>query len=229
VKATAIFSVLTMFVAGSYCPAAYADFGDGNDFGTIPEKPRQAVNPAARALNAQKDGILIQQMQKVAEYMQLWCRRNSRVPEPGDQTNAVQADLTTMLQNNPYTPQDIRTARGSQLQEVVNPSGGQMYGALGYDYDVDVTIAQQINRIIILRNDSLSKDMIDDYTVHPPADWTAPAGTITIIGSNQGSVLVWGAGSNGRPVCDPLTGRAMMIYSQWGTDNQDSTSPNEDI
>jgi hypothetical protein len=186
------------------------------------------MSPGVRAMIAQKDGILISQMQKVASYMELWCRRNSRFPEQGDQINAVQADLTALLQNNPYTPQDVRTAIGSPQQEVVGGSPGQMYGALAYDSDNDIQVAQQINRIRLFRDDSLSMNTIDYYSKQPPTDWTADPGVITIIGSNHGIVMVWGAGANSRPVCDPLTGRAMMISGSWGVDNQDSTSPNED-
>jgi hypothetical protein len=209
---------------------AYADFGDGGDCGTIPQScPPPRASAMNRALNAQKDSVLAGQMQQVASYIEMWCRRNSRFPEPGDQINAVQADLTALLQNNPYTPQDVRTPVGSTLQTVKDPNGGsQMYGAPAYDYDIDVQVAQQINRVRISRDDSLTPNTVEYYKGHAQ-EWEAPAGTITIVGSNNGMVMVWGAGANGRPVMDPGSGGPLMIAGQWGVDNQDSNSPNEDI
>jgi hypothetical protein len=162
------------------------------------------VVPVATRTAADVDNEMRRQMRSVARYLELYGIRNgSRFPGFQDEEmQAARVQLMELVPNNPY---------GS------SPWGEQ------WSEQQD---SQEIDRIRLQMNLSLSTSVIDNWTTNPPSDWTAPPGTITAIGNNQGLYIVWGAGQDGKPIRNPSSGRTLIITGTTSGTVNDQSAPN---
>lgn len=61
-------------------------------------------------------------------------------------------------------------------------------------------------------DDSMSEPVLNQYRANPPASWSAPAGTITVVISNSHDFfLVWGAGFDNRPIKHEATHKVLFV------------------
>lgn len=203
--------------------SALADFGD--------DERRAGPSPAAaNAMDSRQNAVMQEEVRRVANYMENWCMRNSRFPTGNDETAATRAQLGLLVPENPYNLPEIEQPYGYPQPVTIMP-GDQYHWNQNIESEEDssVEIAQNPDRVRLVRDDSLTLNAITYYQKYPPTDWRAPAGTITCVGNNSGLVMVWGAGRNGRPIRDGLTGRLLLIAGMWGVNQQDMNSPNEDF
>lgn len=164
------------------------------------------------------------QMRAVARYLQLYGIRNgSRFPGlQNDETNAARVQLTELVPNNPYGFATTFSAMAYGGLPVAEQTGSPLWG----DQWTQELAAQQLDRIRLEMDFSLTPAIIDNYTVNPPQQWVAPPGTITAIGNNQGLFLVWGAGQDGLPIRNPINGRVLIITGSTSGTVSDQSAPN---
>jgi hypothetical protein len=171
------------------------------------------------------DSEMRRQMRAVARYLYQYSLRNqSRFPGPDngemDEMYAVQVQLTELVPNNPYNYRPTETINWG-IPAAYNPNGSPATGSPVWgDQYTEHLQAQNNNRIQLQFNPSLTPQLIDQWASDPPPDWTAAPGTITAIGNNQGLLMVWGAGADGKPIRDPMNGKTFIVaVSTSGTVN----------
>lgn len=139
------------------------------------------------------DEEMRRQMRECARYLLRYgLRNNGRFPGYGnDEMFSVQTQLNDLVPNNPYEYSQHPTGWGASWS--------------------DAPSTQQLNRIRLSMDLSLTGDVIDNWAGTPPANWQAPPGTITCSGNGQGLFMVWGAGKDGKPIRNPANGRIFII------------------
>ncbi len=169
------------------------------------------------------DAMMAKQIREVASWMQNYCSSNVFFPRVGDEQNWVRSQLTELVPFNPYDPNSLNQAESGVPIAAPLTGSGPGGEILSYDEQANEMIAQQDDRIRIQVDYSMTLEQAKQYQINPPDDWQAPAGTITIVSTNQGMnqnsptdfFLVWGAGANGRPVRDPFTKRVVFVQGRW--------------
>lgn len=209
------------------CPPSFADDDDDDDMSTssLSDSANSARPPVRREspVMQEADAMLTKQIREVSSWMENYCSSNVAFPDFGDEMTWVIAQLTELVPTNPYDPDSMSEAESGQPMAV--PLEGSSPGGeiLTYDTQVNESIAQAQDRIRIKVDSSMTQEQARQYQVNPPDDWEAPAGTITIVSTNQGRnqnspfdfFLVWGAGANGKPVRDPFTKRVVLVEGRW--------------
>ncbi len=169
------------------------------------------------------DAMMAKQIREVASWMQNYCSSNVFFPRVGDEQNWVRSQLTELVPFNPYDPDSMNQAESGVPIAAPLTGSGPGGEILSYDEQTNEMIAQQDDRIRIQVDYSMTLEQARQYQTNPPDDWQAPAGTITIVSTNQGMnqnsptdfFLVWGASANGRPVRDPYTKRVIFVQGRW--------------
>lgn len=190
------------------------------------------------------DNNLRQQMNTVSTWLQEYGRFNQgRFPAVTqgslDQQWAAQAQLTELVANNPYgsanyqAPESDFSGNGylgesGSMPAYWNSDGTPKTGSpTQSDEWLAEVQAQQMGRVQLKYDPSLTPLAIDQWRTDPPYDWQGAPGTIGAIGNYQGLFCVWGIGKNGKPLKD-LTGKNTFIVvgSNQLTQN-DLAAPNE--
>ncbi len=74
----------------------------------------------------------------------------------------------------------------------------------------------QYGRVRLINDTTLNGELINEYAEQPPDSWVADPGTIVAIGNEADTFIVWGAGIDGRPIRDSLTGGVFIDVGHWG-------------
>lgn len=182
----------------------------------------------ARIADAQVDDEMRRQMRDVARYLLRYGVRNgSRFPaNQNDEMWALKAQLIELVPNNPYNA-GATEAYSWGMPARYNNNGSPATGAAvwGDPYREQLQ-AMQSDRIRLSYDFGLNPQLADQYTTNPPGDWSAPAGTISAIGNNQGFFIVWGADRNGKPIKNPANGRTFVISATTSGTINDQSAPN---
>jgi hypothetical protein len=209
----------------------------------IDRKIEEASRRAEQKLQESRaNQILEGQIDKVCSWLQQYAMMTYHT-FPGyvsDEMHQAQIQLTELVPNNPYNPGTTPVVGGE--------SGSFIFGSSGFPYEYNANgtprtgspsmtgewsvpafqQVQDLDRIRLSINQSLTRNMIDYWTTDPPDDWVAPPGTITATGNNQGLFIVWGAGRDGKPIKSSLTGRTYIAVGSTYATMDDQNAPNED-
>lgn len=166
------------------------------------------------------DSALFSQMREIAGWMDNWVVCNHRFPEQGDEQTFVLNQLNALIPNNPYVSGSFSVVSGAdvnqQLAERDEDLPLQPIANAGFT---------GVSRITLELDWSLTLNEIEAFSVEPPISWQAAPGTINVVSNNQYLFIVWGAGLDGKPIRDPLTGRVRMVvanYQNWNTQVMDA-------
>ncbi|MBZ0188449.1 MAG: hypothetical protein K8F91_19530 [Candidatus Obscuribacterales bacterium] len=170
----------------------------------------------------QADFQLYLQMMKVDNYLYQYCMWNHRWPEPIDQENQVINQLVELIPNNPYKAGQIQESLGASTDpdyRYYNQPRNEDYSgkvASGFSrqdsFEPDNSYEAYGDKKIKLKFDpSLTIQEVEEWEDDPPLDWHEAPGTIIGISNGTNLVVVWGAGTNGRPIRVP-GGRKIRLF-----------------
>ncbi len=218
-----------------FCPATYADdlfskksLFDNDDLFNDNEVKKteaaqassaklEAVNKAVRQSElrnsmAVNDGQMFSQMRQVANWVDNWVVWNHRFPEIGDETTYALQQLNELVPNNPYIAGSAYMVSGQTVDNAYLNAEGEQETTPMADSKIDT------DRIVFVRDFGLTVLEVDQYSLDPPVDWRAKPGTITVITNDQYLFIIWGAGSDGKPLRDFGSKRvrfAVGNYQRW--------------
>jgi hypothetical protein len=166
----------------------------------------------------QEDVQMFTDMRRVANWVNQYCIWNKRFPEQGDEFREAKSQLNQLVPNNPYESSKLSVAQGLDADpEYINPSGSPSY-ATDYEkwsYPTPTDQAANLHRIVLKLDQSLTELDVQQDQTSAPDDWTAPAGSIVVISNQQNLFAVWGAGRDGKPLKDPLSGVTQIIIGRY--------------
>lgn len=169
----------------------------------------EGSTPAAGAHNF-GDDRLYSQMNKVASWMEQYCKLNHRAPEQGEETADALRQMNQLIPNPAYNAQSIRLTPGLDADpQYIQPLDAPL--TVMPDDGSGITL----NRVTLTFDGSLSDLEIQEWRDNPPYEWQAAPGTIAVITNNQSLFLVWGADSTGLPLRDPASHRVVMIIGRY--------------
>lgn len=188
------------------------------------EMERQTRRMERRMVNEQADFQLYLQMMKVNNYLYQYCLWNHRWPEPIDQENQVINQLSELIPNNPYKPDQLQESAGESTDpdyRYINQPLNEDYSgraASGFSrqssYVPDNSYEAYGSKKIKLKfNPSLTIQQAEEWQGDPPDDWQESPGTITGISNGMNLVVVWGAGADGRPIRVPGGGKVRLFIT----------------
>ncbi len=129
------------------------------------------------------DKRLLANMDTICDWLMYYRIKNGHLPEPGAEENEAIEKLQRIIQPNPYS------ATGVQTKESLQPCK------------------------LVFKWDNLLNDIKrKEWQSKAPDDWQAEPGTITVIMAHREFVLVWGAGSEHRPIFDD---KHKQTYLSW--------------
>lgn len=179
------------------------------------------------------DNELFRQMQSVSDWMNNYVVMNHRFPEQyiggedpynmtfgqGDQMTIAMQQMNILIPNNPYVNGGIYMQPG----EDVNPG-------LENSDDSPVTVMPSDskfnqNRIKVIYDRSLNPAGVAELAQHPPYEWTASPGTVCFVTDSLYYFIVWGAGADGKPIRDPVSGNARLVLGNYNTWDQPLLHP----
>jgi hypothetical protein len=166
----------------------------------------------------QQDGQMFTDMRRVSNWVNQYCIWNKRFPEQGTEFREAKSQLNQLVPNNPYVSNKLLLSQGLDADPVyTNPAGMPSYDTdyQRWSYAVPDDQAANLHRIILTLDQSLTELDLQQDQQQAPDDWTAPAGSITVISNQQNLYAVWGAGRDGKPLKDPLSGVTQIIIGRY--------------
>ncbi|MBI4533603.1 MAG: hypothetical protein HY711_06615 [Candidatus Melainabacteria bacterium] len=151
--------------------------------------------------------VLHGQMQRVANFLENYCTMNYSFPQSTDDVRWLTKQLMDLVPNNPFTDQEDQPSDVITFPNTSGPTYSLPYGVQ--------------NKIGLSIDNGLDDSIIEEWRTSPPDDWQAPPGTISAISNNRNLFVVWGAGADGRPIKNDLSGHTALVVGHWvGTWNQ---------
>jgi len=182
-------------------PAARADFGD------LPAGSAREINS-----NLAADHILHRQIRSVASFLQNYCTMNYKFPQQLDDVRYVKSQLAELAPGNPFLGADSATASSVETLSNVGTGGARLSASDDQRFQLDVDY-------------SVSNNMLKQWATHSPDGWQASPGTITALSNDRNMFVVWGAGADGRPIQDELTGEPVLVVGRWvGSQTSDEST-----
>jgi hypothetical protein len=182
-------------------PGARADFGD-----PPPGSQREFHS------NMAADHILHRQIRSVASFLQNYCTMNYKFPRQLDDLRYVKSQLAELAPGNPFLGNDTAAPMSVETIANVGTAGAQLS-------------ASDDQRFQLQMDYSLSNYMLKEWATHSPDGWQAPPGTITALSNDRNMFVVWGAGADGRPIQDELTGEPVLVVGRWvGSQTSDQST-----
>jgi hypothetical protein len=167
----------------------------------------------------QEDYRMFDDMRRVSNWMNQYCIWNHRFPEQGDEFRAAKAQMNQLAPNNPYVNNRLILSRGLDADPEY---AGNAESAPSYTSDyqkapvyVPDDQAANLHRVKLEINNSLTEIEIQQWQTEPPDEWNETPGTITILSNQQNLYCVWGAGADGKPLRDPLSGQVQLIIGRY--------------
>jgi hypothetical protein len=192
--------LLALGMTIGFSGSARADFGD--------PPPGQAAYHSHAIADRQLHG----QLRSVARWLENYCTMNYKFPRDLDDVRYAKSQLVEVAPHNPFTGGDEEASGSVETIGNVGTAGAQLSPA------DDQRIQLQIDY-------SLSNYMLKEWTAHPPDGWEAPPGTITALSNDRNMFVVWGAGADGRPIRDDITGQPVLVVGRWvGSQTSDEST-----
>lgn len=179
------------------------------------------------------DNELFRQMQSVSDWMNNFVVMNHRFPEQyiggedpynmtfgqADQMTIAMQQMNMLIPNNPYVNGGIYMQPGEDVAAGLQNSD-----------DSPVTVMPSNskfnqNRIKIIYDRSLNPTGVAELALHPPDEWTASPGTVCFVTDSLYYFIVWGAGADGKPIRDPVSGNARLVLGNYNTWDQPLLHP----
>jgi hypothetical protein len=172
--------------------------------------PAFAQNAAQQMALAEQDDRMFRQMRQVAGWLDQYCMWNKRWPEAGEETDEAQQQLNQLVPNNPYVSGLLTLGGGLDANpQYADPNASPV------DMPAPSDEAAGMNRVQLSIDSSITEESVREDIKNPPVDWTAPPGTITAVSNQQNLYYIWGAGRDGNPLKDPLSGRTQIIIGRY--------------
>ncbi|HEY9868894.1 MAG TPA: hypothetical protein V6D08_06990 [Candidatus Obscuribacterales bacterium] len=192
--------LLALAMTMGLASTAHADFGD-------PPPGQTAYHSHAIA-----DRQLHGQIRSVARWLENYCTMNYKFPRDLDDVRYAKSQLVEVAPHNPFIGGDEEAGASVETIPNVGTAGAQLSPA------DDQRIQLQIDY-------GLSNYMLKEWTAHPPDGWEAPPGTITAVSNDRNMFVVWGAGADGRPIRDDITGQPVLVVGRWvGSQTSDEST-----
>ena len=170
----------------------------------------RAQSSAQQMALAELDDRMFRQMRQVSGWLDQYCMWNHRWPEVGDETNEATQQLNQLVPNNPYANGLLTLGQGLDADsQYTDPNASPV------DMPAPDDQAANLNRVQLGIDNSMTEEDVREDMKNPPDSWTADPGTISGIGNQQTLYVIWGAGRNGKPLKDPLTGRTQLIIGRY--------------
>jgi len=166
----------------------------------------------------QQDEQMFMDMRRVSNWVNQYCIWNRRFPEQGTEFREAKAQLNQLVPNNPYVSDKLLLSQGLDADPVYASSSDIPDSYTDYDkvpYPVPSDQAANLHRIVLNIDQSLTELDLQQDQDSAPDEWTAPAGSIVVISNQQNLYVVWGAGRDGRPLKDPLSGKTQLIIGRY--------------
>lgn len=166
----------------------------------------------------QQDEQMFMDMRRVSNWLNQYCMWNHRFPEQGDEFREAKAQLNQLVPNNPYISNKLQLSSGldadpQYLNDQSAPGSFNDYQKVPYPVPDDQ--AANMHRIVLILNQSLTELDLQQDQASPPDDWTAPPGSIVCISNQRNLYAVWGAGRDGRPLKDPVSGQTELVIGRY--------------
>lgn len=196
------------------------------------EKSEEAAAAKMQAKMDQgfQDNEMRNQMKSEFNWMNNYLIRNgSRFPGvlQNDILWAAKIQMTELVPNNPYNWGAVEQSGEMGMPAYTNPDGTWQTGSpVWQNYWQEHLVSDQMNRINLVYDPSITPNRIDDWAQNPPSDWVGPPGQITCIGNNQGFFIVWGAGRDGKPVKNPYNKGVYILGGNTYKTVTDQSAPN---
>lgn len=185
---------VTCFAIGQWTTLAFADDSQSQSAGDY-----QAHEQANLVLHGQ--------MQRVANFLENYCTMNYRFPQSTDDVRWLTKQLMDLVPNNPFTDQEEQPSDIITFPSTDGPTYSLPYGVQ--------------NRFNLSIDNGIDDAIVQEWWLSPPDDWQAPPGTISAISNNRNLFVVWGAGADGRPIKNDVSGHTAIVVGRWvGTWNQ---------
>ncbi len=214
-------ATIALLLAGAVASPASAD--DADDPDSAAERRVQAAEKRMerKLAAAEADVELYEQMVRIAAWISQYCIWNRHWPEPGDQENDAVRQLNELCPNNPYEGGKIQQTEGFSTDPIyqyysgpTNIVTGASSGFEGDSVEPTTTAgALGDKRIRMAFDPSLTAEQAKEWSDDPPDEWEAPPGTITSIANGTDLVVIWGSGSDGRPIRVPGSKRVRIFVT----------------
>lgn len=179
------------------------------------------------------DNELLRQMKKVADWMNDYVVWNHHFPEQSvggedpynltfgqsDELNIAMRQMNLLVPNNPYMHGGIYMEPGKDVDPNLQIADDQPMPIIPSDSKYNR------NRIKIFYDRSLNASDMAQLATNPPYDWQATPGTIGIVTDSAYYFVVWGAGIDGKPIRDPVSGNVRLVVGNYQTWDQPPLQP----
>lgn len=141
----------------------------------------------ARLLNQEAEKKLYAQMTAIMAWLESYRHKYGHYPQSPYEVDRCQQHLCRELYRNPFMPEETYVHQDGE-----NPPVDQHRIRVAVDY-------------------GLSKSKLEEFKVKPPSEWFGTPGTITIVSDGREIFAVWGAGADGRPICDQDSNKPLLL------------------
>lgn len=172
----------------------------------------QTASPAAGYYHhSAAEAKLNREIHAVGSWLQNYCQMNYKFPVQPNDVRYAKSQLIDVAPVNPFT---------EDYDDISNSTSVPGAGT------ADARISPQDEQRFQLSVDyGLSNYMLGEWAHHTPDYWQAEPGTITAISNDKNMFVVWGAGADGRPIRDDITGHAVLVVGRWrGSWTQDEST-----
>lgn len=142
--------------------------------------------------NVKAENKLFEEMQAVARYLEKYVHRTKRLPQEESEIEAFRQAASTLVPEDPYD------SGKPQVKQ-------NIFGA----YETEAPEAK--SRIDFRLDYDLSDESVSAMTEQLPDSWKAEPGQICLVTNGLRWAVIWGAGSNHRPIRSHETGKPLVI------------------
>ncbi|MCA0314140.1 MAG: hypothetical protein LCH63_09915 [Candidatus Melainabacteria bacterium] len=179
------------------------------------------------------DNEMFRQMKAVADWLNNFVVMNHRFPEQSiggedpynltfgqsDELNIALRQMNILIPNNPYMNAGIYMVPGADVDPNLQISNENPMTVFPDDSKYNR------NRVKVIYDRSLNPQAVADLAIHPPYDWQGSPGTVGVVTDGLYYFVVWGAGIDGKPIKDPISGNVRLVLGSYQTWDQPPLQP----
>jgi hypothetical protein len=150
--------------------------------------------------NQAADQQLYTDLEKLGKWLLQYNDNNGSLPGPDNNVRAIERYLDGMLAKNPYRAEPLDPAKEAELQRKLQ--------------DEQKEEPEEAPRVRLIFDYGLSPAGINTLMDNPPSEWSATPGSAVIICNAQKLALLWGAGSDQRPLRNHVNGKMRAVILQ---------------